>query len=706
MFTIQINDGIATLTIDVPGAPVNAWNVATVKAFGQALEDILPRADVKGLIITSGKKDFIVGADLKSLNGEEDVNALMDMVRLFHTLLRRLETSGKTVVAAMNGTALGGGYELALACHYRLVLNDPGIQIGLPEVMVGLLPGGGGTQRLPRLIGIQEALRLMMEGTRLSPEKALKAGLVDALCETPDALMNEARRLIVEKPRTIQPWDEQNFKIPGGAVTHPSNVMMFAGAAGLLLKKTYGNYPAPVNILRAVHEGLQLPFDLGLQVEQRFFENCLRTPQARHMIRTLFIHMNAAGKRTEVKDGDSREVKKLGILGAGMMGAGIAYVSAMAGMDVVLKDVNIQAAEKGKDYSRKLLEERLAKGRMSRVEADAILSRIMPTGDYEPLRGCDLVIEAVFEDRALKNDVTRATEALLDERAVFGSNTSTLPITGLAEASSRPENFIGIHFFSPVEKMQLVEIILGRNTSAYARNVALDYVRKIKKTPIVVNDGRGFYTSRIFTTYLFEGFQMVAEGVNPALIENSARLAGMMVGPLAVADEVSIELAYKVMKQTEADTGQPIDTPAAAVVRRFIEEFQRPGRKAGKGFYDYPEGGKKRLWKGLSDYYPPAAKQPDVEEVKNRLLYIQSLETMRCLEEGIVMRPQDADIGSILGWGFAPYTGGTLSFVEFVGLRRFAETCRRLEEKHGERFRLPEVFLELERSGRKGFYIG
>jgi 3-hydroxyacyl-CoA dehydrogenase/enoyl-CoA hydratase/3-hydroxybutyryl-CoA epimerase len=704
MFTTQIKDGIATLVFDVPGVPVNAWNVSTVQAFGEALDEILTRPDVKGIIITSGKKDFIVGADLKSLNSEEDVGALMQMVQKFHTLLRRLETSGKTVVAAINGSALGGGYELALACHYRLALNHPNLQIGLPEVMVGLLPGGGGTQRLPRLIGIQEALRLMMEGTRLSPDKALKAGLIDALGETPEALLAEAHRLIREKPKTVQPWDEQNFKIPGGAVTHPSNVMMFAGAAGLLLKKTYGNYPAPLNILRAVHEGLQLPFELGLQVEQRFFENCLRTPQARHMIRTLFIHMNAAGKRTEVKEGDSREVKKLGILGAGMMGAGIAYVSAMAGIEVVLKDVSEEAAEKGKDYTRRLLEERVNKGRMTRAEAEVILERIISTGDYEPLRGCDLVIEAVFENRALKNEVTRATEALLDARAVFGSNTSTLPITSLAEASQRPENFIGIHFFSPVEKMQLVEIIMGRNTSAYARNVALDYVRKIKKTPIVVNDGRGFYTSRIFTTYLFEGFHMVAEGVNPALIENGARMAGMMVGPLAVADEVSIELAYKVMKQTEADTGEPIRTPAAEVVRRFVEELNRPGRKAGKGFYDYPQNGRKRLWKGLRDIYPPASSQPGVEEVKNRLLCIQSLETMRCLQEGIVMQPQDADIGSILGWGFAPHTGGTLSLVEFVGLPRFAETCRRLEEKYGERFRLPEIFLELEKKGKKGFY--
>ncbi|MCX7769314.1 MAG: 3-hydroxyacyl-CoA dehydrogenase NAD-binding domain-containing protein, partial [Flavobacteriales bacterium] len=603
MFSTTYQDSVATVVFDVPGAPVNAWNSATVQAFAHVLDDVLGHPDLKGIILTSGKKDFIVGADLKSLSSEADIAGVMTMVSLFNGLLRRLETCGKTVVAAINGTALGGGYELALACHYRLCVDKPNIQIGLPEVMIGLMPGGGGTQRLPRLIGIQEALRLMMEGSRLSAPEALKAGLVDALLPDNNSLLAEAHRLIVEKPKTTQPWDEQNFKIPGGAVTHPSNVMMFAGAAGLLLKKTYGNYPAPLNILRAVHEGLQLPLELGLKVEERSFKNCLRSPQARHMVRTLFLHMNAAGKR-ETTGSNSREVKKLGILGAGMMGAGIAYVSALAGIEVVLKDVSTEAAEKGKDYSRRLLSERVAKGRMSQADADAILDRIHATGDYAPLAGCDLVIEAVFEDRALKNTVTRESEAILDSGAVFGSNTSTLPITGLAQASQRPQNFIGIHFFSPVEKMQLVEIIMGRETSEYARNVALDYVRKINKTPIVVNDGRGFYTSRVFTTYLFEGFHMVDEGVNPALIENGARLAGMMVGPLAVADEVSIELAYKVMKQTEADTGQPLRTPAAEVVRRFVEEFQRPGRKAGKGFYDYPEFGKKRLWPGLADYYP------------------------------------------------------------------------------------------------------
>ncbi|MCX7650484.1 MAG: 3-hydroxyacyl-CoA dehydrogenase NAD-binding domain-containing protein [Flavobacteriales bacterium] len=703
MFSTTYQDSVATVVFDVPGAPVNAWNTATVQAFAKVLDDVLACPDLKGIILTSGKKDFIVGADLKSLSSEADIAGVMAMVPLFSGLLRRLETCGKTVVAAMNGTALGGGYELALACHYRLCVDNPNIQIGLPEVMIGLLPGGGGTQRLPRLIGIQEALRLMMEGTRLTPDKALKAGLVDALLPDRESLLAEARRLILEKPKTTQPWDEQTFKIPGGAVTHPSNVMMFAGAAGLLLKKTYGNYPAPLNILRAVHEGLQLPLELGLKVEERYFENCLRSPQARHMVRTLFLHMNAAGKR-EAAAGDSRDVKKLGILGAGMMGAGIAYVSALAGMEVVLKDVSAEAAEKGKDYSRRLLSERVAKGRMGQADADAILDRIHATGDYAPLAGCDLVIEAVFEDRALKNTVTRETEALLDAGAVFGSNTSTLPITGLAQASQRPQNFIGIHFFSPVEKMQLVEIIMGRETSEYARNMALDYVRKIKKTPIVVNDSRGFYTSRIFTTYLFEGFHMVAEGVNPALIENGARLAGMMVGPLAVADEVSIELAYKVMKQTEAETGQPLRTPAAEVVRRFVEEFQRSGRKAGKGFYDYPEFGKKRLWPGLADFYPRAARQPDVEEVQQRFLCIQTLETLRCLEEGIVTHPQDADIGSILGWGFAPYTGGTVSYVEFAGIQRFADTCRRLEEKHGERFRIPKILEEKLKAGKRGFY--
>ena len=695
MFSVDKDNEISTITFDTPGSSVNSWGREAVKAFRTVVEAALADESVKGVIIASAKKDWIVGADLKEIFASGDPDSVMDMGRGLTDIFRRIETGGKMFVAAINGTALGGGYELALACHKRIALNNPATRIGLPEVGIGLLPGAGGTQRLPRLIGIQAALPLMLEGKRLTVDKALAAKMVDAVVQTPEELTAAAKETIRTQFNAVQPWDAKGYRIPGGGPEHPDNVMFLAGASGNIMKRTFGNYPAPVLILRSVNEGLQLPLEKALVVEQRYFEALLRSKVSHHLIRTLFLHLGEAGKIPASLAGvETIPLQKIGILGAGMMGAGIAYVSALAGYDVVLKDRDKESAEKGKDHARKLLFDSVAKGRTTQAKADAVLDRIKAVGTDSALEGCDLVIEAVFEDRELKARVTKDTEALMNPGGVFASNTSTLPITGLAEASVRPDRFIGLHFFSPVDKMQLVEIIRGKETSGLAVKLCLEYVHKIKKTPIVVNDGRGFFTSRIFTTYLFEAFEMVAEGISPALIENCGKITGMATPPLAVADEVSLELVYKIMVQTEKDLGKAYDSPGARLLKTMVQDLDRLGRKNGKGFYDYPEsteqsaaGHKKHLWKGIRGLVPEAAEQPDAETVKERLLYIQALEAAKCWEEGIVEKPADADLGSIFGWGFAAHTGGVLSYIDFVGMDRFIARAEELAALYGERFK-------------------
>lgn len=689
-------NNIATLSFNMTENPVNVINEASMLALQENLEKALTDASVKGVIITSSKKEFLVGADLNMIIHIKTAEEIRNAANRLHQLLRRMETSGKPVVAAINGTALGGGFEICLACHYRIAIDDPKIEIGLPEVMLGLLPGGGGTQRLPRLIGIQESLRPLMEGLKVRPQQALQNKMVDALVKSREELLPAAREWILKTGNAVQPWDAKGFKIPGGGVNSPNNVMIMAGAAGLLRKKTYGNYPAPLAILNCVYEGLQLPFDKALQVEARYFARCVMSDEAKNMIRTLFFSMNDANKGSARPSGvPPTDIKKVGILGAGMMGAGIAYVSANAGLEVVLKDVTIQAAEKGKEYSSKLLSEKVQKGRMAKEKMDEILNRIHCTENPADMAGCELVVEAVFENREIKARVTQESEMAMGVDSVFASNTSTLPITGLAKASSRPDKFIGLHFFSPVDKMPLVEIIKGQKSSDYAIAMCVDYVRKIKKTPIVVNDSRGFFTSRVFSTYLFEGFEMLAEGVNPVIIENVAKSAGMPVGPLAVADEVSIELAYKINKQTETDTGKKNDSKAVLVINKFIEELNRPGKKAGKGFYEYPPGEKKYLWNGLSTHFPLMENQPDSETVKKRLLYIQALETVRCFEENVITSSKDGDLGSILGIGFPPFTGGTLSYIDSIGVKKFVTECGQFARKYGKRFRPSKRLKEM-----------
>lgn len=693
-------EGIVTLTIDLKDRSMNVLTPQFTSDLAEAIERIAGDEGVRGAVITSAKDSFLAGADLKGFDAlfalaREDAKAAYEQARSFSMLLRRMETCGKPFAAAINGTALGGGLEICLACHYRVAANAPKAVLGLPEVQVGLLPGAGGTQRLPRLIGLEASLPLMLQGKHVNPGKAGELGIVHRVVE-PGEELAAARQWLLESPDAEQPWDRKGFKVPGGAgAMHPRAAQTFMVGAAMVAKETRHNYPAPIAILSSVFEGTIVPMDTGLKIESRYFTKLLADPVAQNMVRTLFVNKQKADKLAyRPADVPRLKVQKLGILGAGMMGAGIAYVSAMAGQQVVLLDTSQEAAEKGKGYSEKLLAKALERGKTSREKADAVLARIHPTTDYQDLAGCDLVIEAVFENRGIKADVTARAEAVLGEDAIFASNTSTLPITGLAEASRRPERFIGLHFFSPVDKMPLVEVIVGEKTSEATIAQALDYVAAIRKTPIVVNDSRGFYTSRVFGVFTNEGITMLAEGVSPALIENAAKFAGMPVGPLAVTDEVTLDLGWKVAEQTRADLGDRFEPQTGEpVVRKFVEELDRKGKRFGKGFYDYPVEGPKHLWPGLAEVYPPAEEQPDADYVAKRLLYIQALETARCMEEGVITRAEDGDIGSIFGWGFPPYTGGTLSFVDTIGIKKFVKECERMARRHGKRFR-PSKWLK------------
>jgi len=703
------NDGIALVTLDVKGRPMNVLTAAFCAELSTIVERIATESAIKGAVFTSAKADFMAGADLKwilaSVSGIRTPADAWAFAAPLNQVFRRMETCGKPLVAAVNGTALGGGLELALACHHRVAADNPHTRIGLPEVLVGLLPGAGGTQRLSRMIGVRDALQLMVEGTHLSVQDALKRKIVDRVVPA-DELLTAAREYILNGGKATNPWDEKGFKVPGGAGgLHPGAAQTFMGGTALVSKRTLHNYPAPMAILSAVYEGTQVPIDTGLKIESRYLATLLLNPVARNMIRTLFVNKGAAEKGAGRPAGvPTGEIKTLAMLGAGMMGAGIAYISARAGIHVKLLDSTLEKASHGKQYSEKLVAKDLERGRLSAEKGAQLLARIQPTTDYAELRDCDFVVEAVFEDRAIKADVTRKTEAVVPPGTVFASNTSTLPITGLAQAWSRPERFIGVHFFSPAEKMPLVEIIKGRDTSPETLARALDYVIQLKKTPIVVNDGRGFYTSRVFGTFTNEGVTLLGEGVKPALIENAAKLAGMPVGPLAVLDEVTVELAYKVLKQAEADLGAAWQPPSGwPVMCRMVETLKRLGKRYGAGFYDYPQGARKHLWPGLAEQWPLAASQPDVEEVKKRLLYIQALEAARCLEEGVLTNPIDGDLGSILGWGFPAWTGGTLSFIDTVGIREFVAECERLAAAHGPRF-VPSAALKARAARGEAFY--
>jgi len=691
-------EGIATITWAMQDVPMNVLNEQSIPAFSEAVRMAVADAAVKGVIIASAKTDFIAGADLNMMLAITDVQGLMDFVARLHTLLRGIEKSGKPFVAALNGTTLGGGYEVALACHRRIAADNPKAQIGLPEVAIGLLPGGGGTQRLPRLIGLRGALPLLLEGKKLPPEKALEAGLVDEVVPA-DQLLARARQWLLAEgvKNVVKPWDQKGFKLPGGAVQSPAGYEIFTAGNAMLRAKTFGNYPAPEAILNCVYNGCQLDMDSGCRVEMREFAKLATGPESKNMIRSLFFGIGDANKlASRPKDVPKASYRKVGVLGAGMMGAGIAYACAEVGMQVVLLDSSLEAANKGKGYSEALWGKRVAAKRMGEAERDAKLALIQPTTDFAALDGCDIVIEAVFEDRAIKADVTRKAEAQLAPGAVFASNTSTLPITGLAEASARPANFIGLHFFSPVDKMPLVEIIRGKATSNECLARAMDFVKAIRKTPIVVNDSRGFYTSRVFSTYVGEGLALLAEGVAPALIENAGRMCGMPVGPLALADEVSLELMARIRKQTAADLGAAYQRSAIDdVCDRMVDKLGRLGKKIGKGFYDYPQGAPKHLWSSLAQEFALAATQPSVDDVKQRLMFIQSVETARCLEEKVLLAPVDADVGAILGWGFPPCLGGPIGQIDTVGVAEFVQTCEALAQRVGPRFAPPQLLRDM-----------
>ncbi len=702
-------DGIVTLTLDMPGRSMNVLNPDLTGPFTEALVRIEGDASIKGVIITSGKPQFLAGADIEGLYAATDVKPIYGMAESFKALLRRLELCGRPVVAALNGTALGGGLELALACHFRIAVNDPKAKFGLPEVKLGLLPGGGGTQRLPRLIGIQQALPLILEGKELSPEQAKQMGIIHELAADRAAMLERAKAWALANPKPVQPWDDKKFKWPGGDSRSPANAQMWAIAPSMASAKSYGNYPALTNIMSCVFEGGIVDFDSACRLESRYFANLGVSQVSKNMIGSLWFQLNAINKGKSRPDGFGKsKVKKLGVLGAGMMGAGIAYVSAKVGIEVVLLDTSSEAADKGKAYSAGLLDKAIKKGRETPAGKGVFLDRIKATTDFKDLAGCDLIIEAVFEDRAIKAEVTKKTEAVIPPTATFASNTSTLPITGLAKASVRQEQFIGLHFFSPADKMPLVEIIVGEKTSQATLAKGFDYVQQIKKTPIVVNDSRGFYTSRAFGTYVMEGLALLAEGQHPRSIEMAGLQAGMPVGPLAVQDEVSLSLGLHVMEQTKKDFAAEGKTyvahPGEAVMVKMVKELDRPGKKAGKGFYDYPaaeqKGGQKQLWPELARYYPLSKAQYSQQELMDRLMFAQANEAARCYEENVVMSVADANIGSIFGWGFAPHQGGALQYINAYGVAKFVKRAEELAAKYGPRFKPAAILVEMAKAGK------
>jgi len=710
-FKVDIDgDGIALVTWDVPDRSMNVISLAGIEELAALVEQLAVDAAVKGVVITSGKEAFCAGADLTLLEGlgrtfaryigdseEQAATRLFEESRKLSLLYRRIETCGKPWVAAINGTALGGGFELALACHHRVAALNPQTRLGLPEIKVGLFPGAGGTTRIARMLAPADALQFLLKGDLIRVERAKAMKLVDAIVP-PGELVKAAKDWIKAGGRPKNPWDVDGFRLPGGPVYSKAGMMTFPPANAIYRRETYDNYPAARAIMQVVYEGLQLPFDLALRVESRWFAKILRSPEAAAMMRSLFVSMQDLNKGARRPDLPRTTIRRVGIIGAGFMGAGVGYVTALAGIDVVLIDRDQESADRGKAHSAKLIGNQISRGRATAADRDALLARITATADYGALADCDLVIEAVFEDRTVKEETYAKAQGELTPGVIFGSNTSTLPITSLARAFADPARFIGIHFFSPVERMMLVEIILGKETGDAALATALDFVRAIKKTPIVVNDSRGFYTSRVVGTYLREGHLMLAEGVPPAMIENVARMAGMPVGPLALNDEVAVDLAWKIVKATEADLGAAaIDEAQKQLLEELVEKRGRYGRKNGKGFFDYPEKGEKRLWPGLADLQTVKLDPDtiDVQELKDRLLGIQALETARCFEENVLTDVREADVGSILGFGFAPFSGGTLSYIDMMGSARFVAMCEKLAARHGPRFAPSKLLIDM-----------
>ncbi|QFT96977.1 Fatty acid oxidation complex subunit alpha [Roseovarius sp. THAF8] len=713
------DDGVAIITWDTQGKSMNVMNMEGWPLLESLVDDALADDAVKGIVITSGKEGTFAGgmdlnviAKMKEMAGDNPAQGLMDGLMNMHSILRKIERGGmddknkggKPIAAALPGTALGIGLEIPLACHRIFAADNPKAKIGLPEIMVGIFPGAGGTTRLVRKLGAMGASPLLLEGKLNDPKKAKSAGVVDEVVPAGE-LIAKAKEWVLSEPSFVKPWDEKGYKMPGGAPYHPAGFMTFVGASAMVNGKTQGAFPAAKALLSAVYEGALVPFDTALKIEARWFTNVLMNPSSSAMIRSLFINKEALEKGANRPDVPDQKVKKVGVMGAGMMGAGIALVSAMAGMKVVLIDQKQEAADKGKAYTADYMDKGIKRGKATEEKKAAMLDLITATTDYDALKGADLIIEAVFEDPGVKAEVTKEVLKVVSDDCIFATNTSTLPITELAKASDNPEQFIGIHFFSPVEKMMLVEIIKGAETGPRAVAKALDYVRQIRKTPIVVNDARFFYCNRCIIPYINEGIRMVAEGVTPALIDNAARQLGFPVGPLQLVDETSIDLGAKIARATKAAMGDEYPDGAVDEVIFWMEKEGRLGRKSNAGFFDYDDKGKRQgYWPGLEEKYPHAEDQPDLTEVQHRLMFAQVLEAVRALEEGVLEDIREGDVGAILAWGFAPWSGGPFSWLDIIGTPYAAERCDELTAKFGERFTTPELLREM--AGKNQSFYG
>ena len=696
-------NGVVTVTMDMEG-PVNSMSEAFLPALRDTVEKLEAETDLAGVVLTSAKKTFFAGGDLNSLClvTEENAETFFNEAQAIKAEFRRLEKLGKPTVAAINGAALGGGLELALACHYRIAWDNKAVQLGFPEVTLGLLPGGGGVVKAIYLMGLMASNEYLIEGKRVAPAKAKEAGLINETVDSLDDLIPRAKAWIAEnqdnEAACTQPWDTKGYKIPGGNANHPAVAQMLPVASAMIAQKTRGLLPAPVKILDVAVSAMRVDFDTAMRIESRGLTELALTPVAKNMINTFFFNLNQInGGASRPNDIEPQTTQKVGVLGAGMMGQGIAYVSAMAGIEVVLKDISQDAAEKGKAYTEGLLKKRVERGRMTEDKAQQVLDLITPTAENSDLNGCDLIIEAVFENMALKHEITKELEPCLVEVGVWGSNTSTLPITQLAEASANAENFIGIHFFSPVDKMPLVEIIMGENTSDLALAKAFDYTKQIRKTPIVVNDSLGFFTSRTFGTYLDEGVRLLTEGVHPIQIDNLGKAIGMPVGPLNVYDEVSLELSRKAWA-TWQDMGVLDNWGDGTITRDVIDtmvgEHGRGGRHHGGGFYEYGADGSKAIWPGLMDLYYNADASVAEDDIKDRLLFRQVIEALKCLETNVLRTVADGNIGSIMGIGAPAWTGGLIQFVNTYGLERFSARCTELAGQYGDRFDVPAIVGE------------
>ncbi|WP_116132983.1 3-hydroxyacyl-CoA dehydrogenase NAD-binding domain-containing protein [Tropicimonas sp. IMCC34043] len=719
-FSMRVgDDGVAVITWDTADRSMNVMSLQGFADLEALIDRVIDEDAIKGAVITSGKPDSFAGgmdlnvlAGMKDAVGEDPAQGLFDGVMKIHALLRKIERAGmdpktlkggKPIAAALPGTAVGIGLEIPLACHRIFAADAPKAKIGLPEILVGIFPGAGGTTRLVRKLGAMAAAPLLLEGKLNAPKAAKAMGVIDEVV-APEALVDAAREWVLSEPKIVKPWDEKGYRMPGGAPYSASGFMTFVGASAMVNGKTQGVYPAARALLSAVYEGALVDFDTALRIEARWFTNVLLNPSSSAMIRSLFVNKEALEKGANRPAAPDQRVAKLGVMGAGMMGAGIALVAAQAGIEVVLLDQSQDAADRGKAHAAEYMDKGIKRGKATAEKKAELLARITATTDYAALTGCDLIIEAVFEDPKIKAEVTAKVEAVVGEDCIFATNTSTLPISELAEASKRPEQFIGIHFFSPVEKMLLVEIIKGRKTGDRAVAKALDFVRQIRKTPIVVNDARFFYANRCIIPYINEGIRMVAEGVAPALIENAAKLVGMPLGPLQLVDETSIDLGVKIAKATKAAMGADYPDGAVDEVLFAMADAGRLGRKARAGFYAYDEAGKRlSLWEGLREAYPLSPDQPDLILVQHRLLFAQVLEAVRALEEGVLTDIREGDVGAILGWGFAPWSGGPFGWLDMLGTPYAAERCDQLAKAYGDRFACPGLLRQMASKGQS-FY--